>query len=614
MAYRQVETDAGAWRLAVRYVTDPARSSLVARVRFTSLNGAKYRVYAVSEPTISGTPGNDTGRTRGHALVATDRHGASALFAQPSFRTTANGFRAVNGAWADLGANGQLDHRYRSARNGYVVQAAKTALTGRSGHQHLSLALGFGAAPSAAVAAARGSLHAGYAALARGYAASWKRYLAGLHAAPVSLTTAREHAEYRMSEMVLAASEDKIHRGAFVASPTMPWVWGAQRPDGPYHLVWSRDLYEIATALIADGDLPAANRALTFLFRTQQKSDGSFPQNSTVAGKEFWTGLQLDEVADPILLAYQLGRVGAASWQHVKAAANFLIGFSQDGQTAPWTPQERWENQSGYSPATLASEISGLVCAASIARANGDASAAATYLRHADRWRAKLKGWTVTTNGPYSPKPYFLRLSKNGDPDAGTTYSIGDSGPSAMDQRKVVDPSFLELVRLGVLPARDKDIRNTLAVIDKKLSYRTARGRFWHRASFDGYGETRQGTQWNFNNPPDSHITLGRGWPLLTGERGEYAIAAGHGRAVRTDLATMANAANGQYLLPEQVWDHRAPAGRPGFAPGTPTLSATPLAWTHAQFIRLAVDAGAGQIVEQPTVVTSRYGTGGAGS
>jgi glucoamylase len=407
--------------------------------------------------------------------------------------------------------------------------------------------------------------------------------------------------------MVLAASEDKIHRGAFLASPTMPWVWGAQQPSAPYHLVWSRDLYEIATALIADGDRAAANRALNFLLFVQQKADGSFPQNSDVTGTPVWTGLQLDEVADPIVLAYQLHRFGPATWRHVKSAADFLLSFSQDGFAAPWTPQDRWENQSGYSPAATASEIAGLVCAAVIARANGDAASARAYLRTADAWRSHLKQWTATSNGPYSPKPYFLRVSKDGHPNRGTTYSIGDSGPSAIDQRKVVDPSFLELVRLGVLPADDRVVRNSIAVVDKQLSYGTPRGRFWHRASFDGYGETSTGAEWTFDNPPDSFITHGRGWPLLNGERGEYQLAAGNTRAALANLATIARSANRQFLLPEQVWDQRPPAGRPGAAPGTPTFSATPLAWTHAQYIRLAVDASAGRVLEQPAAVADRY-------
>jgi glucoamylase len=387
----------------------------------------------------------------------------------------------------------------------------------------------------------------------------------------------------------------------------MPWAWGDQNPSGPYHLVWSRDLYEIATALIADGDRPGANRALSFLFDAQQKPDGSFPQNSDVTGTPVWTGLQLDEVADPIVLAYQLHRTDAADYAHVKKAADFLVNFTQDGNSAPWTPQERWENQSGYSPATIASEIAGLVCAASIARHNGDTTSAQLYRHTADTRQAHLKGWTATSTGPYSAKRYFLRLSKDGDPNAGTTYSIGDSGPSAADQRTVVDPSFLELVRLGVLPASDPTVANSLRVVDKKLSYKTSHGRYWHRASFDGYGETATGGPWILGSDPDTFVTHGRGWPLLNGERGEYDLAAGQPAAARTQLATIAAAANRGYLLPEQVWDNSPPGGTAGFAPGTPTTSATPLAWTHAQFIRLAQDISAGRIIEQPRVVALRY-------
>ena len=104
-------------------------------------------------------------------------------------------------------------------------------------------------------------------------------------------------------------------------------------------------------------------------------------------------------------------------------------------------------------------------------------------------------------------------------------------------------------------------------------------------------------------------MTHGRGWPLLNGERGEYDLAAGHDRArPPTQLRTMALSANSGYMLPEQVWDNQAPGGQPGFAPGTPTLSATPLAWTHAQFIRLAQDLAAGRITEQPEAVAQRYG------
>jgi len=608
LGYRQTDTDRhGGWRLVSSYVTDPQRSSVLVDVRFSSLNHQPYRLYVVYEPTLSNTPSDDSGRTAGTALLAYDAHAASAVLSRPAFTATSTGYRGTSDSWADLAANGRMDRRYSSAGPGNLVQTGQTSLTGLPHRQQLSLTLGFGASWSGALAIARASQARGYDRVAAAYNAGWHAYLDGLRPVPSSLRTAQQRQAYRVSELVLAASEDKLHPGAYVASPSMPWAWGAENPSGPYHLVWSRDLYQIATALIADGDRAGADRALDFLFRSQQKPDGSFPQNSTVAGAPFWTGLQLDEVADPILLAYQLRRFDAATWRHVKSAADFLIGFSQDGNAAPWSPQDRWENQSGYSPAAIASQIAGLVCAAVIARANGDAGSATRYLRTADAWHANLKAWTLTSTGPYSAKPYFLRLTKDGKPNLGTTYSIGDSGPNAADQRGVVDPSFLELVRLGLLPADDADIVNSVRVVDRQLSYDTARGRFWHRASFDGYGETPTGGPWILGAPADSFLTRGRGWPLLGGERGEYELAAGQLGAAQARLATMARTTNAGYLMPEQVWDNEPPAGQPGFTPGTPTLSATPLAWTHAQYIRLARDLAAGRVVERPAAVASRY-------
>jgi glucoamylase len=409
--------------------------------------------------------------------------------------------------------------------------------------------------------------------------------------------------------MVLADSEDKANRGAFVASPTMPWVWGTglENPSGAYHLVWSRDLYEMATSLLAAGDRAAAGRALAFLFDRQQKSDGSFPQNSTVDGTEHWTNVQLDEVADPLILAWMLGRRDSTTYtRHIRPAADYVVA------NGPVTPQDRWENQGGYSPATIAAEIAGLVCAADIARANGDGKSAASYLTTADAWQRSVAGWTVTTTGPLSSRPYYLRLTKDGRPDAATTYDIGDSGPNGVDQRAVVDPSFLELVRLGVKAPSDPDVLSTLPVVDAQLGVTTPTGQFWHRYNRDGYGEQPTGAPWDIGfpaAPPDSpwssQSTIGRIWPIFAGERGEYELAAGQPAASR--LAAMAAVRNDGYLLPEQVWDAFPPSGAAGFPAGTGTFSATPLAWSHAQFVRLAWSIVAGAPVEQPLVVACRY-------
>jgi glucoamylase len=587
LTYQQVNEEPGHYRITKTYVTDPSRSVLLLDVKLESLSGKRLKLDLVYDPGLGNDWNDDIAQPGADALLATDSGSpvASAVIGSPAFERTRS-----DGSGGDL------------------VQTAETSLTGLSGSQSLTIALGFGETTDAAQTAARTSLGSGFASRRTAYESGWHAYLDGLKSPPSSADSAL----YNTSVMTLAAHEDKTFPGGYIASPTMPWVWGSglENPSGAYHLVWSRDLYQIATALIAAGDTAGANRALDYLFFTQQKADGSFPQNSTVDGREHWTNTQLDEVAFPIVLAWQLGRTGDALYRdHIKKAADFVVA------NGPFTPQERWENQSGYSPGTIASEIAGLVCAADIARLNGDPSAANRYLRTADNWQERVEGWTATNNGPYSSQPYYLRLTKDGMPNSGTTYNIGDSGPT-VDQRKVVDPSYLELVRLGVKPADDPVIENTVGVVDQQLASEQADGRyFWHRFNFDGYGEKKDGSPWDIGFPANptedwaNNTTIGRNWPIFGGERGEYELLAGNSAAARTQLAHMADASNDGRMLPEQVWaPDFPPGGEPGFTLGEGTFSATPLAWSHAQYVRLARSIQAGSPVEQPSIVADRYG------
>jgi glucoamylase len=601
LIYRQVNTaKSGRYRIVKTYVTDPARNALLVDVRFQSLSGRPYKVYAYVDPALSNDGNDDSGTTSHRALLTQDATAGSALVADPSFARTSTGYLDASDGWVDLRDDHRMDWQYRSSPTGNVVQTAETRLDGRR-HQRLQLALGFGATSSAALSTARASLERGFARVAWAYAGGWHRYLASLKRQPNS---AKPYgAEYDVSLMILAAHEDKTYRGAFIASPTMPWVWGTglEKPSGVYHAVWSRDLYQIVTAMLAAGDRAAADRALTYIFDRQQKPDGSFWQNTLVDGTPHWTSVQQDEVAFPIVLAWQLGRDDLDTYaRHVKPAADYIVA------NGPRTQQDRWENQDGWSPGTIASEIAGLICAADLARKAGHTDDAARYEATADEWQTKVESWTATTNGQYSPgNPYYLRLTKDADPNDGSTYSIGDSGPTDADERDVVDPSFLELVRLGVKRPDDAAILNSIAVIDEKLAVDTPSGRFWHRFVFDGYGETKTGAPWDIGFPPGSQTTLGRAWPIFAGERGEYNLAAG--ATAGAQLAAMAGAANEGGLMPEQVWDDQPPSGSPGFPPGEGTLSATPLAWSHAQFVRLAWSIDAGRPVEQPSVVACRY-------
>ena len=267
LTYRQINTaKSGRYRIVKTYVTDPSRNTLLVDVRFQSLTGRPYQVYAYVDPSLSNDGSDDSGTTAHGALLTQDAQAGSALVAAPSFGRTSTGYLDASDGWVDLRDDHRMDWHYRSSPNGNVVQTAETQLDGRR-HQHLQLALGFGATSGAALATARASLQRGFDRVAGAYADGWHRYLGSLKPMPASAKPFG--AEYDESAMILAAHEDKTYRGAFIASPTMPWAWGTgfEFPkSGAYHAVWSRDLYQIVTGMMAAGDRGAAERALSFVF------------------------------------------------------------------------------------------------------------------------------------------------------------------------------------------------------------------------------------------------------------------------------------------------------------------------------------------------------------
>src|SRR4051812_2817804 len=581
LTFKQI-TETSRWKLTKTWYTDPARASVLADVKFESKTHRPLRLYVLADPAASDTLNDD----RGRGMVAWDASSASAVEADPGLRQESAGYRGTpSDPWIDL-QDQRLSGSVADAP-GDVVQGALTQLDGVR-HRSMKLAIGFARDAGAAVATARASLHAKNA--ARDYASAWTSYLASLKRAPASV--GRNIRLYQQSLMVLAASEDKLNPGASVAAPNMPWVWGtltlenpADGHSGPYHLVWPRDFFHVVTAQSAAGDSAAAARELNYLWKVQ-KPDGSWWQNTEPDGDPHWTGVQMDEIALPIVLAWELNR---PDWAHIQKAADFIVA------NGPKTGQERWENQDGYSPNTIATEIAGLVCAADIARRNGASAKAVTYLATADDWQRRVEAMTATSNGPLSDKPYYLRITKDANPNDGSTYDLGDNySPNPVDERRVVDNSFLGLVLFGAKKWNDPTVLNSLAVGDRELRADTPNGPVWHRFSFDGYGETADGGDWNIF-PTAANQTHGRVWPLLTGERGEYELLAG--RRADAYLETMARTANDGLMLPEQVFENT----------GEGTRSATPLAWTHAQFIRLAWSIQAGAPIERPSIVAERY-------
>ena len=364
--------------------------------------------------------------------------------------------------------------------------------------------------------------------------------------------------EYYVSANVLKAVEDKTFPGALVAAPASPWGQAISAGDpqntyfGSYREVFARDLYEIWTGLMADGDTATAKDATLFLFDRQQQPDGSMPRNSLVNGKlapdSF--GTQLDETAYPLLMADELHLTDHDSLRaHIKPAANFVAAHG------PSFGVERWEEQSGYSPSTIAAEIAGLVAAADLADANNDPASAAIWRGTADDFQRSIKGWTVTTNGPFAPR-YFIRLSKTGDPNAAISYNVGNGGPT-LDQRQVIDQGFLELTRLGELPAADPDILASLPVVDAKIRSTTAAGDGFHRYNGDGYGDrSSDGRPWAPTGQGSGHL-----WPALSAERAEQQLQTGDTAGAASFLDGMAGWRAASGSSPSRTG--RTPTSRP---------------------------------------------------
>jgi glucoamylase len=591
LTYRQTSSDpAGHFQISKTYVADPHRDTLLIDVTFSG--SPAYALYVLYDPSLKNSGYGDTGYSQGDALVAEKTDVASALVSSSGFIQMTNGFAGTSDGYTDLLLHHRLAWSYARAENGNVIQAAKVE-GGR-----FTLALGFGATSDSAVESARASLKTGFSAISADYARGWHDYARSLR--QVDQQYARQ---FRRAAMTLKAHEDKLFRGAMIASMSIPWGFAvnADAPGvGGYHLIWARDLYEVATAMLVAGDHAAAERALDYLFNIQQKPDGSFPQNSWLDGRPYWTALQMDEIAYPMILAWQLGRTDAETWQHhVRPEAEFVVAHG------PATQQERWEEVPGYSPSTIAAEIAGLVCASEIARKNDANEEADRYLRIADYWAGNLENWMVTKTGHLGGSPasqgYYIRIDNNTDPNDGYQLDVRNGG-GTWDERDVVDAGFLELVRLGIRPADDPAIERSIAVIDATIRVQTPNGPSFRRYNHDGYGETLFGGPWLGQG-------IGRIWPIFTGERGEYEVA--RGRNAADYLDAMANFANSGGMIPEQVWDQADPT-ESHFVFGSGTGSATPLAWSMAQFIRLVVCVEEKRIVEQPMIVADHFLKGSA--
>ncbi len=660
MACTVTSTDAKhGFRLITTYITDPASDTVLMHTTLQDAPGsdtnlASLHLYARLDAHVNGNGGGGTENAGANTGVVDTSAGSPVPvvystntvtdavnrdYAVPTYMALdATSDQAASVGYEGTASDGltQLDAThtltsYTSAPDGHIV--ATEDVTPASGHQ-VTLALGFGRTQAQSVSVARTSLSQPFVLTAAKYLLGWVAYDAGLRH-PAGQASLDRY--YYLSANVLKASEDKTYPGAIVASLASPWgqsvpagVTSNGEPSyfGSYREVFARDLYEIFTGLMADGDVATARAATLFLFDKQQLPSGAMPRNSLLNGKAApdTGGLQLDETAYPILMAQQSG-LGSdtALWQdHIRPAADFLVA------NGPSDGVERWEEQTGYSPSTIAAEIAGLTAASAIAASHGDTARANLYQATADDFQRNIKNWTVTTTGPDGPA-YFIRVSKTGDPNAAISYSLGNGGPT-LDQRSVLDGGFQELVRLGELPVTDPDIQASLAIIDKNISVSTPSGTGYYRygdsaadGSADGYGDCYQPSQDSCTTPgapwPPTDSGTGHLWPVLSGERAESDLAEGNTGGAKSLLQAMINFSSGVGLVPEQAWEDPDLAASPygsdpatasiGFTDGKAAGSASPLSWAQAQELRLIASLGAGHNVDTPAITTARYITSG---
>jgi glucoamylase len=573
-------------------VTDPAAPPLslyLLAAPHLDVGGAGNNAYVVEVP--------------GRTFLAAERNGvALALGATVPFRRASVGYVGRSDGWTDLNAHQHMEFEFDRAVDGNV------ALTGEldvGAGQDFTVALAFGRGLPHAIATLLQALGVPYEEHRRRFQLQWDRIPGGPGDLGASAGDAGNllHASYS----VLLAHEDKTFPGAFIASLSIPWGHAKGDSDrGGYHLVWTRDLVHTALGLLAAGDLESPRRTLLYLAASQQP-DGGFPQNFWLDGTAYWQGVQLDEVAFPIVLAARLEERGALGlfdpYPMILGAAQFLV------DRGPATEQERWEEVGGFSPSTLAISIAALVAAGRIARTRNDPITAGFLEGHADFLESHLEAWTVTDHGTLVPgiRRHYVRIlpsdpSGPRPPDGvdGALVPIANQVAGARTEypaQEIVDPGFLELVRYGVRGADEPLIVNSLKVIDSVLKVDTPYGPAWHRYNHDGYGDPGDGT-------PFTDAGVGRAWPLLTGERGHYELA--RGGDPKPYLRAMEQFANATGMLPEQVWDL---PDRPAFhlRLGRPTEAAMPLAWAHSEYLELLRSVRDGRVFDRLPAVAERY-------
>ena len=613
-AYRLMNTcKQGRYRIEKEIVSDPRRDAVLQRTYFVPLVGnlTGYHLFVLLAPHLGNRGHGNTawlGDYKGVPMLFAERESnALALACSAPWLKRSVGFVGFSDGWQDLFQHKQMNWSYDRAENGNVALTGEIDLQVSGGT--FLLVLGFGRNAAEAGHQALASLLDGFEASHEAYMREWQAFQ---DTCVPMIEAEGKDAEnlYRMSTAVMRIHESKGFPGGLIASLSIPW--GSTKGDddlGGYHLVWPRDLAEVAGGMMAAGAKEDVHRILHY-FQATQEADGHWAQNMWLDGSPYWSGIQMDEAAFPILLVDLARREGALEsddfirlWPMVRRAACFLV------QNGPVTPQDRWEEDPGYSPFTLAVEIAALLAASDIADLNGEA-VAASYLREkADTWNANIERWTYVTDTDLARQigveGYYVRIAPPEECEAPSPLEgfvpIKNRPPGEMiaPATHIISPDALALVRFGLRAPDDPRILNTVKVIDALLKVETPYGPAWHRYNDDRYGEHADGKAFDGKG-------VGRAWPLLTGERAHYELALGRQDMAKKLLKTLEAFANEGGLIPEQIWDAPDIPERDLFF-GRPSGSAMPLVWAHSEYVKLFHSVCDGQVFDMPPQTVKRY-------
>jgi len=654
LAYKITNTDRENRYIIEKIIfTHPDTQALFHRVVFTPKQRG-LRLFMQANPHMANTGEGDSAWVKDSVLYAREGNHVMGLSANGAFIRPTVGFLGHSDLITDL-QDGTQHWQYLSSgdKSGNVTLASELNLSSTM-PTTIDLVLAFGESEEQTLQHTIAAQKDGFKnSLERfngeGDYYGWEDYLQslpGLQALYPSATDGGKLAN--VSALVLKAQEDKSHSGALIASLSNPWgdTVSATEASTGYKAVWPRDFYQCAMAFLALGDTQTPLVAFQYLAKVQVSkttpgnagTSGWFLQKTHVDGTLEWVAVQLDQTAMPLMLAWKLWQQGIIDddelthWytSMLRPAADFLVNggtvhveWNNSNITPPYTQQERWEEQEGYSPSSIAATIAGLVSAAEIARYLKDTDKSEAYLAAADQYERMLESTTYTTSGVYPTATdrgqYYLRISANTDPNDNGKL-LARNGRPAVAEKAIIDAGFLELVRYGIRTAHDIHITNSLSVVDDqnidhdyRIKYEFASGDKifpgWRRYGMDGYGEDQDNGNAYAQGGDHSPNQRGRVWPFFTGERGHYALAAGvpTENIKDTYVAAMEFFANEGLMLPEQVWDGVGANTPHKFKKGDGTNSATPLAWTHAEYIKLLRSISDEAVWDRYPPVEKRY-------